>query len=320
MTTPAFLPSIISWKWIDQASPEILKSHLNTPKVNLTTLLGYGALSRYTNNRLPAAVDLCEKLIEHLPENKLETFNFIFNQEEKKNLLPHLLTQTIEKRNDAQSKYLFTVQDTFSPEQFHAACARGLYNTAEQMLRRGANPNQSNSDGTSTIMHYAAAHGDERLLDLLLSFDADVNGQDEHGYTPLHWALATNNTSILQKLFEKGADVSIPNQDGESAVAMALKYNKFELREAVACLFKDFPHIYYIILDGDMEAVIESIRSNPKKYLLEGDIGANALEVPVLLHNHELAQFVRDSLNEEKFDKHLKDLQQKYPHTSSIYS
>jgi Ankyrin repeats (3 copies) len=315
LQTNIFLPTIVSWKWIDQAPLQTIEKHLRSPTVNLITLLGHGALKRYTNNNLRQAVDLSAKFITCLPESKLKALNDIFNPTEQKTLFPHILNQVIENGKDTQSKNILYTTSTFTPEQFHSACTRKLYKTAELMLQRGANVNQPNQIQTSTILHYAVAHGDEELVDLLLTYGADVNQQDEHGFTPMHWALATDNLVVLEKLFNKNGDVSIPNSDGESVVAMALKYNKIALREVVAHLFNDFSSIYYLIQDEPMHTVIEAIRNNPQKYIFQHDIGANPLEVPVLLHDPQLARIVKQSLSEEQFQKYLDQIQEKYPNT-----
>jgi ankyrin repeat protein len=63
---------------------------------------------------------------------------------------------------------------------------------------------------------------------MLLDAGADVNIQDEDGYTALHVSAFNNRIEITQVLIDAGADKSIPNNDGELPYELA---NTQELKE-----------------------------------------------------------------------------------------
>ena len=58
-------------------------------------------------------------------------------------------------------------------------------------------------------MHLCAIEGNENLCRLLLEHNADVNIQDNDGYTPLHWSTREGNENLCRLLLEHNADVNI---------------------------------------------------------------------------------------------------------------
>jgi len=70
-------------------------------------------------------------------------------------------------------------------------------------------------DGT-TLLHVAASHGFERLMQLLVrGHDADVDAADLRGNTPCHAAAEAGHTQAVRLLCKLGADDGLMNVDGE---------------------------------------------------------------------------------------------------------
>ena len=46
---------------------------------------------------------------------------------------------------------------------------------------------------------------------LLITFNARINAQDNKGNTPLHYCIAYNNSTVMQVLLDKGASLDIKN-------------------------------------------------------------------------------------------------------------
>jgi ankyrin repeat protein len=72
---------------------------------------------------------------------------------------------------------------------------------AEFLLSRGANPNErrrvlENKDNM-TALHIAAAHGDLKIVELLVGKGADVNAKDNDGDTPLRYAEMGNIHKLI---------------------------------------------------------------------------------------------------------------------------
>ncbi|XP_008213417.1 serine/threonine-protein phosphatase 6 regulatory ankyrin repeat subunit C-like [Nasonia vitripennis] len=98
--------------------------------------------------------------------------------------------------------------------------------TAKILLDAGANVNiKDNSNFNDTPLHKAAYRLESKTVDLLLSYEADVNLQNCYGDTALHKVARTGQMTygdeddkhskqlcILQSLLKKGADVNIENQ------------------------------------------------------------------------------------------------------------
>lgn len=80
--------------------------------------------------------------------------------------------------------------------------------SAEKLLNRKQNPNEYfYADKNGTVLQYAAARGEQEIVDMLLSAGADPNIQDAEGYTPI-W-VAKNDPDIVRALIKAGADTSL---------------------------------------------------------------------------------------------------------------
>ena len=58
----------------------------------------------------------------------------------------------------------------------------------------------------------AAKEGRDDLVELLVSFQADVDGRDAGGKTALHWASQEGHRTSVQVLVELGADVALTDE------------------------------------------------------------------------------------------------------------
>lgn len=77
------------------------------------------------------------------------------------------------------------------------------------LLELGANPNYEDHDGFPSLI--AALSCPERvdqqeIIELLLSFGADIQQRGMNDYTPLHYAAAGNDLKLVEFLLQQGAD------------------------------------------------------------------------------------------------------------------
>ncbi|CAH0549306.1 unnamed protein product [Brassicogethes aeneus] len=81
--------------------------------------------------------------------------------------------------------------------------------TAEFLINQGVDVNLRGSKDNRTALHVAAATGNVKMANVLVSNGADINAQDINGYWPLMFAFITNQTETAEFLINQGADVNL---------------------------------------------------------------------------------------------------------------
>jgi len=103
-------------------------------------------------------------------------------------------------------------KDLSSGELLIAAVARQDQESAEQILHSAADPRAvaryADSRGR-TPLHVATSVGSLRLVDLLLSFGADVSAQDVNGNSALHLACTATRPAIVSRLLRAGSRADV---------------------------------------------------------------------------------------------------------------
>ncbi|CAB0033812.1 unnamed protein product [Trichogramma brassicae] len=110
------------------------------------------------------------------------------------------------------------------------ALSHGLPRIAEDLLRRGADPN-AHDDSGSTSLHYISKRetDDEELAKKFFETCDDVqrtvqlNDRDDLGRTPLHWALIRGNRKVVKCLLERGADPTTIDTGGSTPLHVVCK-------------------------------------------------------------------------------------------------
>lgn len=90
------------------------------------------------------------------------------------------------------------------------------------LLKRAANappappPSPYSCGLARTVLHWASAHGHERLVTKLLKAGskAAINDQDSEGRTPLHSATVQGNVAVVKILVDNGADTEVRDRKG----------------------------------------------------------------------------------------------------------
>ena len=93
------------------------------------------------------------------------------------------------------------------------------------MLRVGV-PIDSQDENGYTALYWAVYSNHTEIVHKLLRKGADVNLQNRYHWTPLHAAAQEGNTDIIEDLLQDGADASILNSKGQTALDVALMFNK----------------------------------------------------------------------------------------------
>lgn len=108
--------------------------------------------------------------------------------------------------------------------------------------------------------HVVAYWGLEKVLELLLENDFDIDAKDSYGATPLIIAAENGHVEVLRILLDKGASINAVNYRGESALYWAARNGHKAalefLLEKGADLIKDdeeWSALNWLIVNGDVE-------------------------------------------------------------------
>jgi ankyrin repeat protein len=107
------------------------------------------------------------------------------------------------------------------------AAAQNKTEDVENMLRRGDNPNFTDSAGR-TPLGYAASFGNVAMMKLLLDSRARVDFRDNFHRTPLHWAAESGQVETIRLLLAAKAPVDATAPQGITPLMLAAANNKGE--------------------------------------------------------------------------------------------
>ena len=112
------------------------------------------------------------------------------------------------------------------------ACAAGELEHVERLLEGGRDASAINAHGADgwTPLHLAAFFGHAKIVELLLSRDADVaaRSRNPNGNTPLHAALVGNHKLVAGLLIGHGADVNAADAAGWRPLHLAAANNNLD--------------------------------------------------------------------------------------------
>ncbi|XP_028851603.1 ankyrin repeat and death domain-containing protein 1B isoform X2 [Denticeps clupeoides] len=112
-------------------------------------------------------------------------------------------------------------------KEYIEAAKRNDLATIKQ-LGKGVNINAKNVHHR-TALHYAVAHKNVEVVDLLLRRRAKLDLQDKHGVTAIHLAAWFGSLEILKLLVQAGADQSVLNNEGMNMMHCAAINNHTEI-------------------------------------------------------------------------------------------
>ena len=97
-------------------------------------------------------------------------------------------------------------------------------NLVGDLILIGANVDWQNNDGW-TALHVCAYKNRPEILRMLIDAGADVNIQDNDGWTALHVCAYKNRPEILRMLIDAGADLNMQDNRGRTPLQYCVDWN-----------------------------------------------------------------------------------------------
>lgn len=102
----------------------------------------------------------------------------------------------------------------------------------QRLLADPATAKEADADGTS-VLHWAAHHGELELTSSLLAAGAAVDAMNRYGVRPLYLAAENGDASMVRVLLEAGADPNAALPGGETALMTAARTGDVATLEAL---------------------------------------------------------------------------------------
>ena len=106
--------------------------------------------------------------------------------------------------------------DQMGATPLHDAAWGGNREIARLLLEHGANVKARHAEGGSQPLAYACIKNDIPMVELLLSYGADLRAADNSGATALHLAVDRGYFQLASVLMDRGADVNVRDKEGSA--------------------------------------------------------------------------------------------------------
>uniref|UniRef100_A0ABD2XDE2 Uncharacterized protein n=1 Tax=Trichogramma kaykai TaxID=54128 RepID=A0ABD2XDE2_9HYME len=125
------------------------------------------------------------------------------------------VVEMLSKISDEKHQPLYVnARDKYGTTPLHIALFHGFKKMAKLLLKKGADPNSTNSNEL-TPLHMICKRGkDDDLVETFFNINSNhqqkimVDVQDEDGWTPLNWAVARFMPNVVESLLDHDADLS----------------------------------------------------------------------------------------------------------------
>ncbi|CAL1291390.1 unnamed protein product [Larinioides sclopetarius] len=159
---------------------------------------------------------------------------------------------------------MLAVSKNISPERkiLHAAAEKGDFNKIVNLIRNGANVNESDSEGR-TPLHYAALNGHIEVAKYLLQMGAMFDAQDLRNTTPFQLASDKQMKNLLNSVRNLFKDVKKGIQDNirdHIEMINAKDKNGYSLLHWAVCNFHT--HVVQQLIDAGADTKCISLKGN----------------------------------------------------------
>ena len=131
----------------------------------------------------------------------------------------------------------------------------------KQALEKGADVDEGDAKGRTSLMMAVSSEETEDLVKLLLNYGANVNARDCDGNSVLHYALQMMNQSVIRTLLRHGANVNACDNEGRNALQKVLskQYTNEYCR-------REMKGIVTLLLDYGVKIAIQPLFVNSTEY------------------------------------------------------
>lgn len=109
------------------------------------------------------------------------------------------------------------------------ASYKGDVATVKALLDKEAEPNNTGW----TALHYAAAIGNNEIVQMLLDASAYIDAGSPNNTTPIMMAARAGKIETVKLLLDSGADVTLKNDVGMNAIDLAKKFDHDDIAEGL---------------------------------------------------------------------------------------
>ncbi|KAL3330415.1 hypothetical protein AABB24_034319 [Solanum stoloniferum] len=155
-----------------------------------------------------------KKVSQLLRLDRSSFFNIVKTNIGDGTIIMNNLLQHLKERRDpmmtailADIEHMLTQGRMDMPLSLCFAANRGDDLLLRQLLKKGMDPNESDSNGR-TVLHIAASKGSVECILLLLDFGANPNRKDSEGNVPLWDAMVGKHEAVVKLLVDNGAKIS----------------------------------------------------------------------------------------------------------------
>ncbi|MCJ1382401.1 hypothetical protein MMC17_005514, partial [Xylographa soralifera] len=175
----------------------------------------------YASSELEFSDSLFQLVVE---SGQIDFFDLLISRtkittsEDRSAMLRHAIRLSSTKRIieliDPVSVY---AKDNAGNSPLHLAIGQRNICICKILLKRGADPNQTNDRG-DTPLHFACNNGDTNVVNLLIQHGVSVNRENRDGRLAIHLAAAAGHTETLKILLGAGANIFATDHKDETAL------------------------------------------------------------------------------------------------------
>lgn len=114
------------------------------------------------------------------------------------------------------------------------AAYKGNVAAVKALLDKEAEPNNTGW----TALHYAAAIGNDEIVQMLLDASAYIDAGSPNNTTPIMMAARAGKIMTVKLLLDSGADVTLKNDLGMSAIDLARKFDHNDIADGLTSRLK----------------------------------------------------------------------------------